>query len=152
MAIGKAGGNRWRFDAPSMRQLCRFGVAGGMVALVSALAYLAAVRVVSPLVASWCSYVVNVAIGYHVHARWTFAEAGGRGADDRQRAGTRYVLTSFCALALNSAWAWLLTSVRGAPDWVPVVPMVFATPLVTFAINRAWVFGGAQGPSSLSRR
>jgi hypothetical protein len=47
---------------------------------------------------------------------------------------------SLISLGLNSFWVWLLTEpFRLSPAW-PIVPMLFVTPLVTFTLNRQWVF------------
>ena len=34
-----------------------------------------------------------------------------------------------------------MTGALGGPAWWPLVPMLLVTPLVSFALNRAWVFG-----------
>ena len=42
---------------------------------------------------------------------------------------------------LNQAFIWLLTGpLMHGPTWWPLVPAVFVTPLVTFALQRNWVF------------
>jgi hypothetical protein len=43
-------------------------------------------------------------------------------------------------LVCNLIWVQLLVHIMAAPDWTPIVPMVFVTPALTFAINRSWVF------------
>jgi hypothetical protein len=29
----------------------------------------------------------------------------------------------------------------GGPTWWPVIPIVFVSPILTFTLNRRWVFG-----------
>jgi putative flippase GtrA len=41
---------------------------------------------------------------------------------------------------LNQLFVWLLVHQLGGPTWWPVIPIIFVTPLVTFSLNRRWVF------------
>jgi putative flippase GtrA len=43
-------------------------------------------------------------------------------------------------LALNLAFTWLLTAGLAAPVWAPLLPSVTITPLITFLLQRQWVF------------
>ena len=55
---------------------------------------------------------------------------------------SRFFLVSLVSFGLNSLFVWILTGpLLDGPEWWPVVPMLFVTPFVTFALNRRWVFG-----------
>ena len=122
-------------------QLVRYALTGGFVTVLGAGVYWVAATFfgVAPLVANVLAYVVAVCIGYVMHSRWSFRGHGSR--DDAVRTTTRFLLVSFVSFALNSLWVWALTGPMHGPTWWPVVPMLFVTPLVTFALNRRWVFG-----------
>jgi putative flippase GtrA len=125
---------------PMLVQLIRFGLVGGFVTALGAGAYWvpATFLGVPPLVANVFGYLVAAGIGYVLHSRVSFR---GHGSRDKtaQRTG-RFLIVSLISLGLNSLFVWALTGPMHGPTWWPVVPMLFVTPLVTFALNRQWVF------------
>ena len=52
----------------------------------------------------------------------------------------RYTIVSVISYVLNTFWVWLIfTRLELGPE-VPIIPMLFVTPAVTFILNRQWVF------------
>ena len=124
----------------ALGQLMRFGLVGGFVTALGALAYWvpATYLGVPPLLANLLGYCVAGALGYVLHSRVSFR---GHGSRDQVAVRTlRFFIVSLVSLGLNSLFVWLLTGPMHGPTWWPVVPMIFVTPLVTFALNRQWVF------------
>ena len=123
-----------------LMQLVRFGMTGGFLTLLGIGVYLlAAMRFdVAPLLANVLAYAVAVATGYVLHSRWSFKGHGRR--DNVARTTSRFFIVSMVSLGLNSLFVWVLTGPMGGPDWWPTIPMLFVTPLVTFSLNRHWVF------------
>ena len=123
-------------------ELVRFLLAGGGVAALTVLIYWLAAGPLGwpPLLANLLSYIFNLAAGFRIHGTWSFRRDRARA---ERAAGVRYVLVSLSAFGLNSLWVWLLTGVGRAPAWTPVLPMLFVTPLFTFAAARRWIFGRA---------
>lgn len=121
-------------------QLVRFVAAGGLATAIYTLVYspLAGFRLTSEQVANLCGYVVAAACGYLLHSRWSFR---GHGAAPQQTS-VRFVAVSLISYGMNSFWVWLLTgdAMLAGPFWWPLIPVLFVTPLVTFALNRLWVF------------
>lgn len=117
-------------------QFARFGITGGGVALLSIVTYwLVAVPVGwPPLLANLLSCLVSLICGFHAHRRWSFRGVQGSRA--------RYTVVSVFAFLTNSLWVWLLTECLGSASWMPILPMLFLTPLCTFVLARFWVFGG----------
>ena len=122
-------------------QLVRYGITGGLVTALGIGVYLFAATIlnVAPLLANVLAYAVCVAVGYVIHSRWSFKGHGRR--DNLARTTSRFFLVSLVSFACNSFFVWLLTGPMQGPDWWPTVPMLFVTPLITFALNRRWVFG-----------
>lgn len=120
-------------------QAARFLIVGGFLTTLSAAIYWAAVRLgVEPLLASIIGHLVGLLIGFRLHAQWTFA---GAAQSTRSAAeNLRFVLVSLSGLACNLLWVELLVRILRAPDWAPILPMIFVTPALTFAVNRSWVF------------
>lgn len=120
-------------------QLFRFLVSGGIVTAlgVGVYALVALVLRWHPQIGNLLAYVTAMATGYMLHSRWSFRDHGG------ERSGgtmARFVTVSLISLGLNSFWVWLLTEPLDlSPAW-PIAPMLFVTPLVTFTLNRQWVF------------
>ncbi len=129
-----------------LAQIVRYTITGGLVTALGAAIYwvLATFLGIVPLVANLIAYLVMVSTGYVVHSRWSF-----RGHGDRRdpRTTLRFFLVSLVSLALNSLFVWLLTGVLAGPKWWPVLTMLFVTPVIVFALNRQWVFGGGPDPS-----
>ncbi len=122
-------------------QLVRYGLTGGFItALGAALYWVTATFLgVHPLIANVLAYLLCVVIGYVLHSRWSFRGHGSR--DNVTTRTSRFFLVSLVSFALNSAFVWILTGpLLDGPTWWPVVPMLFVTPFVTFALNRRWVF------------
>ena len=120
-------------------QLIRFGLVGGFVTALGAGVYLAAaLSGVAPLIANVLAYVTAMATGYVLHSRVSFRGHGSR--DNPALRTLRFVTVSLISFALNSLFVWTMTDPLDLPVWTPVVPMLFVTPLVTFTLNRRWVF------------
>jgi putative flippase GtrA len=122
-----------------LAQLARFAITGAFVTAlgVGVYALVALVLRWEPQLGNFLAYVVAVATGYVMHSRWSFRDHGGQ----RTRATQlRFVVVSLISYALNSFWVWLLFSHLQLGRAAPIVPMLFVTPVVTFVLNRQWVF------------
>ena len=120
-------------------QLARFVVSGAFVTAlgVGVSALVAICLRWHPQLGNFLAYVVAVATGYMMHSRWSFRDHGGERTHGTK---LKFVAVSLASLALNSFWVWLLYTQL---DWgraAPIVPMLFVTPVVTFTLNRQWVF------------
>jgi putative flippase GtrA len=135
----KLGGTRGLFTIAG--QMFRFALTGGFITALGAALYwvTATFMGVHPLIANVLAYLLCVAIGYVLHSRWSFR---GHGSRDNPAARTgRFFMVSLVSFGLNSIFVWVLTGpLLDGPTWWPVVPMLFVTPLVTFTLNRRWVF------------
>lgn len=140
----------WR-DNPVLGQLIRFGIAGGITTALFAIVYwpvatyghhvLALSRgAVWPLIGNVLGYLVAMGSGYLIHSNWSFKGHGSR--DNVARTTSRFFVVSLISFGLNSVFVWILTGpLLHGPTWWPLIPICFVTPLVTFALNRLWVFG-----------
>ena len=123
-----------------VEQLARFIVSGAAVTAlgVGVYAVVALLLKWNPQLGNFLAYAVAVATGYVMHSRWSFRGHGRR--DNVLRTTSRFFVVALISLALNSFWVWLFTArLHTTPSW-PILPMTFVTPLVTFALNRRWVF------------
>ncbi len=124
-------------------QLIRFGLVGGFVTLLYAIVYspLARFGIVSPQGANFCGYLVAMVTGYVLHSRWSFRGHGRR--DSTVRTTSRFFAVSLVSYGLNALFVFVLTDsmMLDGPWWWPLIPILFVTPLVTFTLNRQWVFG-----------
>ncbi|WP_374131994.1 GtrA family protein [Sphingomonas sp. 28-62-20] len=121
-------------------QLVRFAITGGFVTMLYAIVYWPlATYVIHPMAAFVAGYLVALTTGYVLHSRWSFRGHGSR--DDIRRTTGRFFAVSLVSFALNGLFTWVLTGplLHGA-TWWPLIPIFFFTPLVTFALNRLWVF------------
>lgn len=124
-----------------LAQLVRYAITGGGVTLLGAGLYTGIVltSAIHPQVAMAAAYLVCVAVGYVLHSRWSFRGHGTR--DNPGRTTFRFFVASLISYAMNAFWTWACIQGLGLPEWTPVLPLLFVTPLAMFAINRNWVFG-----------
>ncbi len=121
-------------------QLVRFGLAGVLLTLLVAGGYwvMATFLGVEPMLSLTLNYVVVTGIGYWLHSRFSFR---GHGSRDNEAVRTaRFFAVNTIGFLVNQLFVWLLVKQLGGPTWWPVLPILFVTPLVTFALNRRWVF------------
>lgn len=120
-------------------QLIRFVVSGAFVTAlgVGVYALVALALRWHPQLANLLAYAVAMATGYIMHSEWSFR---GHGGERTHATKVRFFAVSLVSYALNSFWVWLFTTpMRLDPAW-PILPMLFVTPVVTFVLNRQWVF------------
>lgn len=129
------------------RELVRFLFAGLIVTFFSASIYLivAGWFGVEPLLANFDAYLAGALLGYRIHFHWTFSERTQ--PQDSGHANGRFLTGSSSALLLNSFWTWMLTDLVSGPVWLPVLPMIFITPLLSFQLNKRWVFARVTAPA-----
>jgi putative flippase GtrA len=120
-------------------QLLRFGVSGAAATAlgVSIYAIVALVLKWHPQLGNFLAYAIAVASGYFMHSYWSFKD---HGAERTYATKVRFVTVSIISYALNSFWVWLLFTHLALGRSAPIIPMLFVTPLVTFTLNRQWVF------------
>ena len=126
---------------PALRgQLIRFVLTGGAVTVLQAAIYwlLATAVGLDARAALVVGFAAAVLAGYAGHSAVSFKGHGGRDAPARRTA--RFAVVSLVSLGLNLAWVWLLVTRGGGPNWWPIPLMVAVTPVVTFTLNRQWVF------------
>lgn len=114
---------------------------GGLASFINIAVYHAGAASfgLDPNLAWTLGFVAAMAFGYIAHSRWSFRGHGAR--DNPARRQGRFVAVSLFAFALNSFWVWLLVQALELPLWSPYPLALGVTPLVTFALNRRWVFG-----------
>ena len=120
-------------------QLARFVVSGAFVTAlgVGVYAFVALVLRWHPQLGNFLAYVVAVATGYFMHSQWSFR---GHGSERTHATKLRFTIVSIISYALNSFWVWLLFTQLHLGRAAPIIPMLFVTPVVTFTLNRQWVF------------
>jgi putative flippase GtrA len=121
-------------------QLVRYGLAGLAITLAAAGSYWAITDLlhIDPMASYGIVFLVFSGISYITHGEFSFRGHGGR---DRHhiRMG-RFFAINVLGFLVNQAFIWLLVKQLGGPTWWPTIPMVFLTPLLTFALHRRFVY------------
>ena len=133
------------FADPERRQLLwqayRYAFAGGVITLLVAGTYWAITEFlgVDPMVSLTVVFLFFTAVSYVTHGAFSFR---GHGARDRHHVRlARFLIVNILGFATNQFFVWLLVKKLGGPTWWPVIPIIFVTPVLTFALHRKWVFG-----------
>ena len=124
-------------------QMIRFGIAGGLSSLIYSAVYLPLTAFVFParmaVAAVPFAFAVAVTCGFFLHSRWSFKGHGtGKSGTGQQ---LKFLLVQASGLALNALITWIATALLHFHPWVPLVPAVLLAAVVTFMLNRYWVFG-----------
>ena len=121
-------------------QLIRFGLTGVLLTVLVAAGYwvVATFLGVEPMLSLTINYLVFTGIGYLLHSRFSFRGHGSR--DNPATRTFRFFTVNTFGFLVNQFFVWLLVKQLGGPTWWPVLPILFVTPLITFALNRRWVF------------
>jgi len=123
---------------PATRQLLRYIVAGLFVTQITTLIYSLLVTAgLAALVANVGSTACGVCLSYTVHSRWSFR--GGQKDSETLQLG-RFLAATGVAFAINNLWIWLLVHHFGLSPYAPIPLMMVATPVLSFLLNRYWVF------------
>lgn len=122
-----------------LAQLFRFGITGAFVTALGVGVYVLVVRLLDwhPQLGNVLAYVTAMATGYLMHSTWSFRDHGG---ERTHATKAKFFIVSLISYALNAFWVWLFFSWLRLGDLAPIAPMLFVTPLVTFILNRQWVF------------
>jgi putative flippase GtrA len=122
----------------TLGQLIRFGIVGGLSTLVyTAVYYPLGTYVIPPVLASIAGFLVAVVFGYVFHSRWSFK---GHEAEGGVATQSKFFIVQSIGMAMNAGFTWVITGPLHQATWVPLLPVVFITPLVTFVLNRYLVF------------
>ena len=121
-------------------QLARYAVAGLAITLAAAGSYWAITDLlhVDPMMSYTIVFLFFSIISYITHGEFSFRDHGER---DRHhiRMG-RFLAINVLGFLINQLFIWLLVKQLGGPTWWPTIPMVFLTPLLTFALHRRFVY------------
>jgi putative flippase GtrA len=121
-------------------QLVRFALTGGLLTLLVAGGYwvVAELLGVEPMLSMTINYLVFTCLGYVLHSRYSFRDHGSR--DNPAARTVKFFTVNTTGFLLNQLFVFVLVKQLGGPTWWPVIPIIFVTPSVTFALNRRWVF------------
>ena len=121
-------------------QLIRYALAGLAITLAAAGSYWAITDLlnVDPMVSYGIVFLIFSGISYFTHGEYSFR---GHGERDRHhvRMG-RFFAINVLGFLVNQGFIWLLVKQLNGPTWWPTIPMVFVTPLLTFALHRRFVY------------
>lgn len=124
-------------------QLVRFGIAGGISTLIYSAVFLPLTAWVFPgpmaFAAVPFAFLVAAAVGFQLHSLWSFKGHGSRDNSGRQH--FKFFVVQGSGLLLNIAFTWAITDLLRQSPWVALIPAVAVTPVLTFWVNRHWVFG-----------
>lgn len=129
-----------------LAQMARYALAGFVITLAVAASYWAIAEYlhVDPMISFTIVFITFSAISYFTHGAFSFKDHGARGAVDNKlgqhvRIG-RFFAVNVIGYVVNQGFIWLLVKELGGPTWWPTIPMIFATPLLTFALHRRFVY------------
>lgn len=93
---------------------------------------------VHPMVSLTIVFVIATSIGYVLHSRWSFKGHTAKGGTAART--TRFFTANTIGYLSNQFFVWFLVVYLGGPTWWPVIPILFFTPVLSFILNRHWVF------------
>jgi putative flippase GtrA len=123
---------------PLLIQVVTFGFTGVAASIVNISIYWAGTQRLrlDPNLAWFIGFIGAAIVGYALQSRFVFAAS----QQSKVTSGSRFVAVALVGLAFNSFWVWSLVSVLHLPTWAPIPLILLATPVITFCLNRFWVF------------
>ena len=131
---------RHALNSPMLGQVIRFGISGVGLTVFVAVGYWAIAEFadVDPNVALLIAFAFAVVLGYFVHSRWSFK---GHGSREKPHLRTiRFFITTGLGFLSNQFFVWFFVKHLAGPTWWAIPPIVLVTPILTFTLNRRWVF------------
>ena len=121
-------------------QMLRYALAGGAITVGVAASYWAIAELVGvdPMLSLTLVFLFFSGVSYAIHGVFTFKDHGAR--DRHHVRGLRFLAINVLGFLLNQLFVWYLVKYLGGPTWWPTVPMIFFTPLLTFALHRRFVY------------
>ncbi len=121
-------------------QMVRYALAGFAITLAVAASYWAIAEYlhVDPMVSLTIVFLFFSGVSYVTHGAYSFKDHGSR--DRHHVRATRFLVINVLGFALNQLFVWYLVKHHGGPTWWPTIPMLFVTPLLTFALHRRFVY------------
>lgn len=120
------------------RDIFRFIIIGGLATVVHYTTALATHHVLglSPLWANFIAFCTAFNVTYIGNYFWVFD------ADTQHKSALPKSLTvSLTGLLFSQVIVWTLTEKFGAPFHLTLIAAVMLVPVLTFSLNRFWVFG-----------
>lgn len=122
-------------------QLARYAISGVGAAATYSLVYLLVANRLpqgEAVFAVMPAFLISLLVSFQLHSRWSFAGHGSR--DEKVTQSLRFFLVQAAGMATNSIMTYVVTRLLMEPNWVALVPSLTITPLLTFALQRRWVF------------
>ena len=121
-------------------QLLRYAFAGFAITLLVAASYWAIAEYlhVDPMISLTIVFLFFSVVSYFTHGSFSFRGHGERGRHHIRM--TRFILVNVVGFVVNQGFIWLLVKQMHGPNWWPTIPMIFVTPLLTFALHRRFVY------------
>lgn len=122
-------------------QAVRYGFAGVVITILFSLSYWAITDLggIDPMVSLTIVFLIFSIISYFTHGAFSFRGHGSR--DQQHIRATRFLFVNIIGFLLNQFFVWTLVKQLGGPTWWPIIPFIFVTPWITFALHRRWVYG-----------
>lgn len=121
-------------------QLARYAVAGMAITLLVAASYWAISEYlhIDPMISFTIVFLFFSAVSYFTHGAFSFKDHGER--DRHHIRMARFIIVNLIGFAVNQGFIWLIVKKLGEPTWVSTLPIIFITPLLTFALHRRFVY------------
>ncbi|HET9335703.1 MAG TPA: GtrA family protein [Sphingomicrobium sp.] len=121
-------------------QLLRYAFAGFAITVAVAASYWGITELlnIDPMISFTIVFLVFSAISYVTHGEFSFKGHGTR--DQHHIRMGRFLAVNVLGYLVNQGFIWVLVKQLNGPTWWPTIPMVFVTPLLTFALHRRFVY------------
>ena len=129
-----------KFFPPIVLQLFRYGMVGIGLVFITGSGYATGITYLDldPNISLAISYIFSFILAYALHSQWSFNGHGER--DKIHIRSLRFLFTNLLAFFLNQSFVFFLVKIWKFSPLFPIIPMIFLTPLLSFILNRKWVF------------
>ena len=117
--------------------LCRFIMVGGLATVVHFIAALSLHHglEISPLWSNFMAFCTAFSVTYVGNYFWAFESSA-----NHITSSLKSLIVSLTGLCVSQFIVWALTEIARAPFYLTLFVAIMIVPIITFSLNRYWVF------------
>ena len=120
--------------------LARFGIVGLLATAIHVAIFSLSVEKfhITPVMATFPAFLTAMLASYRLNQTWTFAVVGSH-----RSYLPKYALVATMGLSLNVAITFIFVNILGHSYGIALVAAIATVPVVTYLLNRYWIFNVA---------
>lgn len=118
------------------KQIIKFIISGATATLVYSIVFICAIKLKIPSVLSHTfAFLISFVINFLIQSKWVFTVK-----KFEKLFLIKFIIIALLGFMVNSAIVFLVMDVFNQSEYLSIATMVVTTPVLTFTLNKLWVF------------